>query len=169
ETRLSSCAACQGQGRQVVKLLPVIALSLVLASSAAPHAFGWGAVRGPYGGAAYRGPMGGAAGRGPGRGGAGRGPRWRRPGSRPLWGDGLPGAWRGLLRRNRISRGCLLRRRRRRGRSGGRGGCWRRCGVFGLQLLSASLLLLLSFELLLPALSGSGVRIREHGNFCEQL
>ena len=40
-------------------------LITLLTASAAPNAFGWGAVRGPYGGAAYRGPMGGAAVRGP--------------------------------------------------------------------------------------------------------
>src|SRR5258708_38213592 len=57
-----------------MKGLTVVCLSVVLASSVAPDAFGWGAVHGAYGGAAYRGPMGGTALRGPGGAAAYRGP-----------------------------------------------------------------------------------------------
>ena len=57
-----------------MKRLTVVCLSVVLASSVAPDAFGWGAVHGAYGGAAYRGPMGGTAVRGPGGAAAYRGP-----------------------------------------------------------------------------------------------
>ena len=57
-----------------MKRLIVGCLSMVLASSLAPQAFGWGAVHGAYGGAAYRGPMGGTAVRGPGGSAAYRGP-----------------------------------------------------------------------------------------------
>src|SRR5437763_15170460 len=57
-----------------MKRLIVGCLSVVLASSVAPDAFGWGAVHGAYGGAAYRGPMGGTAVRGPGGAAAYRGP-----------------------------------------------------------------------------------------------
>lgn len=54
--------------------LAAFCLAASMGVLAAPSAFGWGSVTGPYGGAAYRGPMGGAAVRGPYGGGAVRGP-----------------------------------------------------------------------------------------------
>src|SRR5208282_3517626 len=54
--------------------LTIVCLSVLLTLSAAPNAFGWGAVTGPRGGAAYRGPMGGAAVRTPSGAAAVRGP-----------------------------------------------------------------------------------------------
>jgi hypothetical protein len=64
----------ESNGSKAVKWLTSACLGAFLAVAAQSHAFGWGAVRGPYGGAAYRGPMGGAAVRTPSGAAAYRGP-----------------------------------------------------------------------------------------------
>jgi hypothetical protein len=57
-TRRGDGAAGDRKRMQAMNRLTVCCQSALLVTSAAPNAFGWGAVRGPYGGAAYRGPMG---------------------------------------------------------------------------------------------------------------
>lgn len=75
EGAVETCGAgVQPERTQAMKRLTVVCIGALLTLSAAPNAFGWGAVTGPRGGAAYRGPMGGAAVRGPYGGAAVRGP-----------------------------------------------------------------------------------------------
>src|SRR5215472_3313538 len=78
-----------------MKRLSGALLGVLLLSSAATNALGWGVYHGPNGGAAYRGPMGGAAVRGPGGAAAVRGPYGAGAYRGPYGGAGVRGPYGG--------------------------------------------------------------------------